>query len=150
MALALLIAGAWWSRADIADDPDIVSKSGLHWHPELEIYIKGEKQEIPENVGIGLQYASMPTYDPAMRMTAIHTHEDLPLIHLEFSGVVRRKDTELGNFFRIWGQNFSREMLLGMKNSEEGKVTMTVNGNPSTDFEHYLMKDSDKIVLRYE
>src|SRR3989338_3048738 len=32
---------------------EILSRSGLHWHPELAIFVKGEKQEIPADLGIG-------------------------------------------------------------------------------------------------
>ena len=91
--------------------------------------MKGEKVEIPQNIGLGAVH--QPT----------HTHDDLPLIHLEFSGLVKGDDTKLGKFFRVWNKDFR----------EFGQtVTMTVNGEPNTELENYPMKDKDKIVLRYE
>lgn len=129
-AVVLLLAGgAWWSRSLQTTDPDVITTKGIHWHPELEVYVKGEKIEIPQNIGLGA------VHNP------VHTHDDLPLIHFEFPGLVTKDDTRLGNFFRVWGEDF-REF--------GDNVTMTVNGEPNTEFESYPMKDKDKIVLRYE
>ena len=83
----------------------------------------------------------MPTFDQNMRMTAMHTHESDGTIHLEFPGLVKRNDTTLGNFFRIWGKDF---MSFG------SSVTMMVNGKANTELDSYEMKDGDKIELRYE
>lgn len=141
IVILLLLGASWWSKSLQSSDPDILSARGLHWHPQLTIYVNGEKRDILANIGIGSQYASMPTFDSSMRMTAMHTHEDMPIIHLEFSGAVRRDDTKLGNFFRIWGKDF---MEFG------SSVSMTVNGEESTELENYEMKDGDKIELRYE
>ena len=125
----LLLGGAWWSRSLETKDPDVIALRGIHWHPELEIYAKGEKIEIPQNIGLVGGHSPM------------HTHDDLPFIHLEFSGRVTKDDVRLGAFFRVWGKDFR----------EFGQnVTMTVNGEPNAEFESYIMKDKDKIVLRYE
>ncbi len=43
---------------------NVVSNEGIHWHPELSIYIHGVKQVVPANIGIGKQYASSKWYDP--------------------------------------------------------------------------------------
>lgn len=139
--VALLLGGTWLSGSLANNNPDVLSQNGLHWHPLLTIYVKGEKVDIPQNIGIGPAYTSMPTFDSAMRMTAMHTHEDVPIIHLEFSGVVRKEDVMLGSFFRIWG----REM-----HSLGTDVRMTVNGKENTEYENYVMHDADKIELRYD
>ena len=64
--IALLIAaviggigGLFWYGATRPSVPEgeIVSQGGVHWHPVLSIDIKGIKQEIPANIGIGMQYA---------------------------------------------------------------------------------------------
>ena len=141
IVILLLIGGVWWSRSLQSSDPDIISTRGVHWHPQLTIYVNGEKQDIPANIGLGAQYASMPTFDQNMRMTAMHTHESDGTIHLEFPGLVKRNDTTLGNFFRIWGKDF---MSFG------SSVTMMVNGKANTELDSYEMKDGDKIELRYE
>lgn len=151
IAALLLGGGVWWSKSLSSGESGVINSNGfLHWHPQLEIYIKGVKQEIPTNIGVGVQYASGPTYDPVMRMTAVHTHDDLPLIHLEFSGKVTEEDIKLGNFFRIWGKEFSSSQLLEHRNGPEGKVSMLVNGQANAEFENYHMRDGDRIELRYE
>ncbi len=147
--ITLLIAGGiWWlsvrqppSESVALDDAEVIATSGLHWHPQLRIYVNGEPRVIPPNIGVGIQHASMPTYDPAMRMMAIHTHEADGTIHFEFPGRVTREDTRLGNFFTIWGKDL---MEFG------SRVTMTVNGVENGELGAYEMKDGDVIELRYE
>lgn len=133
-ASALLIIGfsAWISSTQSpanSGSPDIVSTRGLHWHPQLTIYVKGEKVEIPHNVGLGAVHQPM------------HTHEDLPIIHLEFQSMVRKEDLTLGQFFKIWGKDMQ---------SFGANMKMMVNGTENAEFENYQMKDGDKIELRYE
>ncbi len=139
--IVLLIGAFLWSRTLSSKDPSVISQSGLHWHPQLLVFVKGEKVEIPENVGVGPQYAGLPTFDAGMRMTAIHTHEDMPIIHLEFSGLVRKDDLALGNFFRIWGKDMD---------SFGENMRMTVNGSPNTEYGQYIMREGDKIELHYD
>lgn len=140
VSILALVGGAWLSSSQTSD-PDVISRSGIHTHPKLAIYVKGEKQDIPANIGVGPQYAGKPTYNPGMKMTAMHTHEADGTIHLEFPAKVTKEDTRLGNFFRIWGkdiQSFGANMI------------MAVNGAPNSEFGEYEMKDGDMIELRYE
>ena len=142
--IATLLAGAiWWSKSMQTKDPDIISRNGVHWHPELTIMVNGEKQTIPANIGIGAQYVSNPTFDRQMGMTAIHTHDDADqgIIHLEFSGIVRKSDLTLRKFLAIWGKDID---------SFGSNLEMMVNGVGNTEFEDYLMQDKDKIVLNYK
>lgn len=141
--IVLLAGGVWWSKSLQKNDPDIIARNGIHWHPILEIYIDGIKQELPANIGIGAQYASAETFDAQMGMTAVHTHDDADdgVIHFEFPGIVRRQDTTLGQFFEIWGKDINS---LGLN------LRMTVNGQENTEYGAYSMRDGDKIVLTYE
>ena len=142
LATALLLGGVWWSGSSTSKNSDVVGRNGLHWHPELLIFVKGVKQEIPANIGVGPQYAGAPGYDPKMKMAAVHTHGDLPLIHLEFmSGVVHKNDVELGKFFKIWGKDI---------HSFGNAIKMTVNGKENVEYEQYIMRDGDKIELHYD
>lgn len=124
----------WWAKANQAKeitspDSNVISMSGIHYHPALEIYVKGEKIEIPENIGLVGGHKPM------------HTHDDLPIVHLEFEAKVTKEDTRLGKFFEVWGKDFK----------EFGQnVTMTVNGESNTEYENYEMKDKDIIQLSYE
>ncbi len=116
----------------------IIAENGLHWHPTLKIIIKGKEQEIPKDIGIGA------VHQP------IHTHDSSGVIHMEMQGLITKQDTRLGNFFKIWGKEFSSTQIFDKVNGPEGKVKMLVNGKENTDFANYLMKDGDKIEIRYE
>lgn len=148
LAAVILVGGTWWSSSlqekqlqeAAATGSDIISRNGVHWHPTLEIYVDGEREEVPANIGVGPQYAGLPTYDPGMRMTAMHTHDPDGTIHLEFPALVTSEDIKLGNFFAIWGKDI---MDFG------SSVTMTVNGTENTELGDYRMQHEDRIVLRY-
>ena len=129
VVILVLVGATFWSKSLSSKDPSIIARSGIHWHPELEIFVNEEKIEIPENVGL------IGAHSP------IHTHEDLPIIHLEFDGLVREDDIKLGNFFKIWEKEF---MSFGPS------VKMVVNGQENTELENYIMRDGDKVVLYYE
>lgn len=137
IAVAVFISGilgffVWYiaSRPEISED-EIISRNGIHWHSSLEIYAKGVKQDIPANIGIGA------VHQP------IHTHDDSDkgIIHLEFNGFARKQDLTLGRFFKNWGKEFR---------SFGSSVSMKVNGKENTEFENYVMRDNDRIEIRYE
>ena len=130
---ALAIGGLIWyvaTRPPILES-DIVSRGAFHWHPELIIYIKGEKQELPPNIGLGA------VHQP------IHTHDDSDqgIVHMEFQGLTRKQDVTLGQFFKNWGKSME---------SFGTNMKMTVNGEENTEYENYIMGDKDKIELRFD
>lgn len=157
IVILLLVGGVWWSNRlkekAITDIPEgeLISRGGVHWHPQIEIYVKGEKQEIPANIGIGPQYAGSPWFDPMMTMTNVHTHDDSGTLHWEvMKGPVTKDEARLGVFFEIWGKEFSSEQIFEYANDTDGTVRMTVNGNENMEFNDYTVQDGDKIELRYE
>lgn len=128
----LLVGGSLWSKSLHNSDPNIVATGGMHWHPQLAIYIKGVKQEIPANLGLGAVEHE------------IHTHADdsaQGVIHLEFEGMVRKEDIMLGQFFKVWGKDMR---------SFGSNMHMSVNGKENTEYENYVMHDGDRIELRYD
>ncbi len=132
-------------------DNEVIEQGGIHWHPELAIYIHGEKQHIPTSIGIGEPYSSSRWYKPAMGMADIHTHEGGGVLHWEMAeGPIRKGHVKLGAFFEIWGKPFSKTQIFDATNGEQGTVSMLVNGQPNTEFENYLVRDKDKIEIRYE
>ncbi len=135
VTIVFAISMIWWAKANQSTSPassdgEVLSLRGMHTHPQLEIYVKGEKITIPQNIGL-----AGAVHQP------MHTHDDVPIVHLEFPARVTKDDTRLGKFFTVWGKDFR----------EFGQtVTMTVNGESNTEYENYEMKDGDKIELRYE
>lgn len=139
--VGLALAGVVWLIVMVVrspDAPDLISRRGIHWHPTLSIMIKGKPVEIPANLGIGGIHAD------------IHTHDTTGQLHVEMNRPVRQDDIRLGKFFEIWGKQFSSTCILDACNDPEGTVKMTVNGQPNTEFENYLMQDKDRIEIRYE
>lgn len=133
IGFTVVIGGLFgWSQFMQSSDPNIIARNGLHWHPTLAIYVDGEKQEIPANIGLAGAHQPM------------HTHaEDSAqgIIHLEFGSVVRSNDLHLGNFFQIW----DKDMMSAFGMLER----MTVNGKENTEYGDYQIKGEDKIELFY-
>ena len=136
----LLIVGfvVWIATLPRISEGEILSNTGLHYHPHLAILIKGENIPIPQDIGMGAMEHS------------IHTHEADGIVHLEFTGVVKKEDTKLARFFEIWGKDFSKDSIMGHKTGEGGTVKFKVNGTDNAEFENYLMKDGDKIEITYD
>ena len=92
------IGGLVWYVATRPPVPesDIVSRKAFHWHSELAIYVKGEKQDIPANIGIGA------VHQP------VHTHNDSNqgIIHLEFQGLARKQDVDARPVFQKLGEGY--------------------------------------------
>ncbi|MHB1086216.1 MAG: hypothetical protein ACYCZ0_00525, partial [Minisyncoccota bacterium] len=64
IVLAALASILFLSPSDNAPrvaDADVIAQKGLHWHPSLEIYVGGVKQEIPQNLGLGAVHQPMHT-----------------------------------------------------------------------------------------
>lgn len=139
-ALGVLFLGSviWLFSLPKLPEKEILSSSGLHWHADVSIKIKGENIEIPTDIGIGA------THNP------IHTHDNTGKLHLEFGGVVRKSDLELGKFFSVWGKTFSDGCLLDKCNGPDGRLTMLVNGATSTEYQKHSMQDGEKIELIFE
>lgn len=138
-------------NTESANPIDIVSPKAIHWHPELMITIKGAKQGIPANIGVGMQYAGYPRYDAMMMMTDMHTHDDSGTLHWEvMEGPVTKDDVRIASFFAVWSKTFSKECIFEYCNGPDGIVKMFVNGKENVEFENYLVNDKDKIEIRYE
>jgi len=126
------------AKAPSTSSQDIVSTDGIHWHPHLSVVIKGQVQEIPVDIGLGV--VEKP----------IHTHDATGKIHLEFPSIVRKGDITLGQFFKIWGKQFNSDCIFDYCNGQSGIMRMFVNSQPNQEFDHYVMGDGDQIEIRYE
>lgn len=138
LVIGCLIGIGWLISQSLQPNPDLISRRGIHWHPEIAITIKGQPVEIPANIGMGPVHADM------------HTHKINDQIHVEMQRAVRKEDIRVGKFFDIWGTQFSSTCILDSCNGPDGTVKMFVNGKENTEFENYLMQDKDKIEIKYE
>jgi len=113
----------------------LISRTGIHWHPTLDITVNGKKEVIPADIGIGTVHAD------------IHTHDDTGIIHIEDAGLVTTDDTKLKKFFDIWGKTFNSECIFEYCSGPDGTLKMLVNGVQNSEYENYEMKDGDKIEI---
>ncbi len=107
----------------------------FHIHSMLSIVINGAKQVIPANIGVS---------DACMH--PLHTHDDLGTIHIE-SPV--QKDFTLGDFFAVWGKDFSSSKILDNTTDASHAITISVNGVKVETFENTILKDKDQIVISF-
>lgn len=147
----LFVGGVWWSNSLTENDPTTLSRTGIHWHPTLAISIDDEQVEIPSNIGLLGGHAPIHTHDDVTdaQETGGRITEGHKPLHMEFSGVVREKDAQLGNFFNTWGREFNSMCVLDKCVSNGGTIEMTVNGETNTEYEDYVMKDGDRIEIFY-
>ncbi|MBI3231843.1 MAG: hypothetical protein HYZ51_02055 [Candidatus Doudnabacteria bacterium] len=117
---------------------DVISKNGMHWHAKLAVFIKGQQQSVPKDIGIGTVHKPF------------HTHDDTGELHLEFSGLVTKQDTKLSQFFKNWNKVFNSNCIFEFCNSQEGKVQFLVNGQENKESDNYEVKDKDNLEIRYE
>ena len=83
-------------------------------------------------------------------MVVLPSPDATGIIHLEFGGAVTKENLKLGNFFKVWGKNFSKDCIFSYCSGLDRKLKMTVNGEESDMFENYEMYDGDKIEIQYE
>jgi hypothetical protein len=107
----------------------------LHIHVYLTILINGRPVIIPANVGITASGAG-----------PVHTHDASGKIHVESEAI---RTFRLADFFAAWERAFNRRDILGHRSDTTHQITMTVNGQRSMEFENLILRDGDRIVIRY-
>jgi len=108
----------------------------FHIHPYLQIFINGQKQEIPTNIGIKTNC-----------MNSLHTHDNSGKIHVESP---EKRDFTLADFFAVWNKTYSRNQILDYKVDDTHIMRQTVNGKETQDYENTVLKDEDEIIIYYE
>jgi hypothetical protein len=108
----------------------------FHIHPNLEIIINGQKQEIPTNIGV------KPTC-----MNSLHTHDNTGKIHVE---APEKRDFNLADFFAVWKKDYNKEQILDYKIDGTHIIRQTVNGKETQDYENTILRDNDQIIIYYE
>ena len=107
----------------------------MHIHPRLYLYMDGKPYLIPQNVGIDSDLWKDHSLDQfgMQGMAPIHTHTGDGMLHVE-SKVIR--NYTLGEFFDIWGVDLKGDT-----------VTATSFGEPISDWQNYVLKDADDIIM---
>jgi hypothetical protein len=107
----------------------------LHIHPHLKIVVDGHPIRIP--AGIGLE---------ANGNLPIHTHDATGKIHIESP---KKATFLLADFFSVWGKTFNSKQILNFHADAHHRITMTVDGKPSTAFGSLVLHDGEQIVIQY-
>lgn len=117
----------------------------VHWHAAVSLTACGEPIKFPR-VPPGQMLG------PEVR----HLHDDSDnTIHIE-SQVQRKEDIMVGAFLSDIGVPFDEKQLGKYKEGDTcpggkpGKVGFTVNGAPSLEYEKHVMRDGDRIEIRFE
>ncbi len=125
-----------------------IPRGETHWHPHLTIIINGEEVLLPDDIGYGTGRV-IDTHLSGMEMSPTHTHESDGTIHIENRNPAEKPETlTLGYFFYVWNKTFNANCIFDYC-TDKGTLTMSVNGKPNTEFEKYIMRDKDIIVIEY-
>jgi hypothetical protein len=117
--------------------PTMAEGGGEHFHPHLELYVRGRQVPVPPNIGID------PARPPQV-MAGLHTHDTSGTIHNEAG-----ENSTLGQFFSIWGVPFSRSRLGPYETKGDEKVRMWVDGEPSQAYGDLQLADGQQIVVAF-
>lgn len=124
-------------RLTEAGVPTMAEGGGEHFHPSLQVYVRGKQVDVPVNIGID------PAQAPEM-MAGLHTHDSSGVIHNEAG-----TGATLGQFFAVWGIPFSPTRLGPYEASGEESVRIWVDGKPSEAFADLELADMQQIVVVY-
>jgi hypothetical protein len=114
-----------------------IPKLPIHWHPKLTVQINGQQQTIPANLGL------VGVHQP------IHTHDSTGVLHYENNNPTV-ENMRLGYFFeKVWRKQFNSRCILNYCNSDSGTVKMFVNEKENFDFDNYIPKDKDDILIEF-
>ena len=97
--------------------PTMAEGGGEHFHPLIEVYIRGEKMAVPANIGID-------PGQPPTEMAGLHTHDTSGTIHNEAG-----TGSTLGQFFAVWGVPFSPTELGPHAATAKETLRMWVDGD---------------------
>ncbi|HEY3094738.1 MAG TPA: hypothetical protein VGJ42_03155 [Nitrososphaera sp.] len=144
--IIIAVAAAGAAGAILYQPEQVMAVSGVechrteqttyHVHSHLDVFVDGEKQQVPAKVGI----LSSPSC-----LFWLHTHDTDGIIHVE---APQTKAFTLGQFLNIWNQTNDSN---GLFDSVSGKnVTAYVNGDPfQGNYRDIQLESRKQIVLAY-
>lgn len=117
--------------------PTMAEGGGEHFHAQLRLFAQGVEITMPSSIGID------PAKPPSM-MAGLHTHDTSGTIHNEAG-----TGATLGQFFEIWGVEFSSSRLGPYQANGENRLRMWVAGEPSREFGALKLADGQQIVVSF-
>jgi hypothetical protein len=112
--------------------------SALHLHQHLDIFVNGKLIPVPSGIGVNQSVGFI---------SDIHTHDNTGVIHVESP---RIQTFTLGQFFDIWGVQFTEKSIGGYIAVEDNLIKVFVNGKQYTGDPRQLpLETHQEIVITY-
>jgi hypothetical protein len=113
-------------------------QTAVHYHAHLTLYMNGSQVQLPAQVGIASNGSCFYW---------LHTHDTTGVIHIESPS---NRDFTLGNFFRIWGEQFPQLNYRPELDTSNG-WQVYLDGKPyNGDFHNLVLKSHMVITLAYQ
>jgi hypothetical protein len=128
----------------------------MHIHANLSIWRGTQKATLPSDIGRtpgnhyndhGLDQFLDTREGDVGKLSPLHTHDASGVIHIEAS--VTRAFT-LGEFFSVWGQPLGPQATVDLVADTTHTLTMTVNGQPSSEWGTHVFVNYDDIEVHYD
>ncbi len=128
----------WPANAELsADRADAIGLPAegttMHTHANVQVFVHGEQETVPENIGI---------FDNAA--TSIHTHTADGVVHMESSTV---RDFTLGEFFDVWGVRLTSRCLGGYCTQGGDVLQVFKGGQEVTGSIRGVVLDDQSVVV---
>ncbi len=120
-------------RADAIGLPFHGSQLAMHNHANVQVYVNGARQPVPNDIGIN-----------QADVASIHTHTADGVVHVESSTVA---DFTIGQFFDIWGVRLTASCLGGHCNGADGQIRVFVDGEPAPSNPREVPLDDRTVVV---
>ena len=132
-------------------DPDPISRDCLdhdglarHDHAVLKIFINGQQELIPANIGIMTEICNQQGEE----MHAVHTHDSSGRLHIESNEPI---DIPIGVFFDIWGHHFDETGIFEYRVNSTHELIMTVGDTVIDSYDDYLLVNTSEVIeIRYQ
>lgn len=110
-----------------------------HEHANVQIYVHGERQTVPTNIGID---------QASGEVLSLHTHEASGTVHIESADAGHV--ATLGEFFDVWGVRFTQSCLGAYCDDAENRLRVYVDGQEQTGpIRDLALEDQAVIVITY-
>lgn len=129
--ILLMFLGSSITYAIISAFPNENTVSG--WGAQLVIVIFGEQYPIPAEIG----------YTNESKAKVYTTSTD-GILYKSIS-----EDVTLKDFFDAWNKTLNSTCILDYCNTNTSSMVMYVNGKGNFDYEYYIIKNNDIIVIDY-
>ena len=141
ISLSVILVTGYIIAFTITENLESATGGPVHWHADYEVWVCGERLALQKSNDLSGRIGT----------NLLHNHNDYR-IHVE--GTVREfGDVSLGNYFSVIGGQFSETNLSVILedgtivhrrngddcNGEPGKVQLYVNGEPNSEFGHYVL-----------